>query len=94
MWGAPRQPPACTAQFVGGRPEPALTSLLDRAAAGPGDGGSAGAVVISAVGGMAGIGKTALALHWAHQVAGRFPGGQLYVNLPGLRPGRCAGSAR
>ena len=79
----PRQLPACTAQFVGRSAElAALTRLLD----GPAGGGGAGAVVISAVGGMAGIGKTALALHWAHQVAGRFPGGQLYVNLRGFDP--------
>jgi tetratricopeptide (TPR) repeat protein len=77
----PRQLPAVVRQFVGRQNElAALNSLLDSAAAGT------PAVVISAIEGTAGIGKTALALHWAHSVAGRFPDGQLYVNLRGFDP--------
>jgi DNA-binding SARP family transcriptional activator len=76
-----RQLPAALPHFTGRAPElAALTGLLDEV------GDRSGTVVISAIGGMAGIGKTALAVHWAHQVAASFPDGQLYVNLRGFGP--------
>ncbi|WDZ82803.1 ATP-binding protein [Micromonospora cathayae] len=77
-WVVPRQLPAAVRHFVGrSAPLAALSSLAD---------GPADTVVISAIGGTAGVGKTALAVHWAHQVADRFPDGQLYVNLRGFDP--------
>ena len=83
-----RQLPAGVRHFVGRvREQETLSGLVDEAAAG------SSAVVISAVGGTAGIGKTALALHWAHRVAARFPDGQLYVNLRGFDPGERVTSA-
>jgi len=78
----PRQLPAAVPDFFGRAAElAALTGLLDQVGA-----GAPGTVVISAIGGTAGVGKTALAVHWAHQVASRFGDGQLYVNLRGFDP--------
>ncbi|TCB96883.1 tetratricopeptide repeat protein [Micromonospora zingiberis] len=74
----PEQLPRAVPEFVGRGVELAsLDALLDSRAQGP------TTVVIAVVSGMAGVGKTALALHWAHRVADRFPDGQLYVNLRG-----------
>ena len=79
---APRQLPPAVADFSGRAAElAALTRMLDQPGA-----GAPGTVVISAIGGTAGVGKTALALHWAHQIAARFGDGQLYVNLRGFDP--------
>ena len=48
---------------------------------------SGGVVSIHAIGGMAGIGKTAFAVHAAHKLADRFPGGQIFLPLHGHTPG-------
>jgi DNA-binding SARP family transcriptional activator/tetratricopeptide (TPR) repeat protein len=50
-------------------------------------GEAAAPAVVAVVTGTAGVGKTALAVHWAQRVAGQFPDGQLYVNLRGFYPG-------
>ena len=82
--GVPRQLPPAVAGFTGRSAElAALTGLLDRSAE-----QAPAAVVISAIGGTAGVGKTALAVQWAHTAAVRFPDGQLYVNLRGYDPDR------
>jgi transcriptional regulator with XRE-family HTH domain/cytochrome c-type biogenesis protein CcmH/NrfG len=76
----PRQLPTDVAGFTGRTDHLRCLDVLLA------DSHPATAVVISVIGGSAGIGKTALAIHWAHQVANRFPDGQLYINLRGFDP--------
>ncbi|MEU5398391.1 BTAD domain-containing putative transcriptional regulator [Streptomyces sp. NPDC005963] len=77
----PRQLPLITPDFVG-RDE--AVAVLDSGLRPTDDQAArAAGVVITAISGMAGVGKTTLALHWAHRVADRFPDGQLHVDLRG-----------
>jgi DNA-binding SARP family transcriptional activator/Tfp pilus assembly protein PilF len=74
------QLPADIADFTGRKAQVRLLCDMltsQDAASGP------GAVRIAIVAGAAGLGKTTLAVHAAHQVSGRFPDGQLYVDLAG-----------
>jgi tetratricopeptide (TPR) repeat protein/transcriptional regulator with XRE-family HTH domain len=81
----PRELPADVSGFTGRAAElTELDWLLP--AVGPGTGAIGRPVVISAVSGTAGVGKTALAVRWAHRVQSEFPDGQLYVNLRGYDP--------
>ncbi|HEV2371218.1 MAG TPA: BTAD domain-containing putative transcriptional regulator [Streptosporangiaceae bacterium] len=80
----PAQLPASVRAFAGRVGE--LTRLNDLLAADPAV--AQPAVIVSAVSGTAGVGKTALAVYWAHRMAARFPDGQLYANLRGFDPGR------
>jgi DNA-binding SARP family transcriptional activator/tetratricopeptide (TPR) repeat protein len=78
----PRQLPADTDAFTG---REAALKALDGLLGDP-DEPAPRPLAVAAIAGTAGIGKTALAVHWAHRVADRFPDGQLYVNLRGFDP--------
>jgi tetratricopeptide (TPR) repeat protein len=84
----PRQLPVAVRHFAGRADElKALDQLLDESADVP------GMAMIVAICGTAGVGKTALAVHWGHRVADRFPDGQLYVDLRGFCPSGASVSA-
>lgn len=77
----PAQLPLEVRGFAGRRDElAALDALVTEVTDGP------AAIVVTLLG-TAGVGKTALAVHWAHRVADRFPDGQLYADLRGFHPG-------
>ncbi len=83
--GAEEQPPRRflprdTSEFTGRATE--IAEVLRRAQS-----GSGGALVISSIEGMGGVGKTALAVHLAHRVAATYPDGQYFVDLHGYSPG-------
>ncbi|MFF8480935.1 BTAD domain-containing putative transcriptional regulator [Streptomyces antibioticus] len=71
----PAQLPADLPVFVGRDEHLAHMGTPDRLRSG-----------ISVITGTAGVGKTALAIHWAHRHADRFPDGQLFLNLRGFDP--------
>ncbi|MFI9550109.1 helix-turn-helix domain-containing protein [Nonomuraea endophytica] len=76
-WRRPAQLPHDVAGFTGRSSELArLAALVPDAD---------GAVAIAVIDGVAGIGKSALAVHFAHRVTRRFPDGQLHVDLRGSR---------
>jgi DNA-binding SARP family transcriptional activator len=80
--GVPAQLPHRVPDFTGRRPQ------LQRLKAALAAAGTATqpTTLITAIAGSAGVGKTALAIAWAHEIKGRFPDGQLYVNLRGFDP--------
>jgi DNA-binding SARP family transcriptional activator len=77
----PRQLPRAIPGFVG-RAEylRTLSAALDQS------GRQGGSLPIFVISGPAGVGKTSLALHWAHGIADRFPDGQIHVDLCGFAP--------
>ncbi|MER8154469.1 BTAD domain-containing putative transcriptional regulator [Streptomyces sp. NPDC094472] len=82
----PQQLPSDVAHFTGRERELAGLDALLRAGSGEGGGRAPTAAMITVIAGSGGLGKTTLAVHWAHRVRDRFPDGQLYLNLRGFGP--------
>ncbi|MFJ6589459.1 AfsR/SARP family transcriptional regulator [Streptomyces violaceusniger] len=82
----PQQLPSDVAHFTGRERELAGLDALLRAGSGEDGGRAPTAAMITVIAGSGGLGKTTLAVHWAHRVRDRFPDGQLYLNLRGFGP--------
>ena len=81
----PAQLPATAAAFTG---RTDAMNLLDKIASATGE------AVVAILSGTAGVGKTALALHWARHAVDRFPDGQLYLDLRGFAAGPAVTTAQ
>jgi DNA-binding SARP family transcriptional activator/Tfp pilus assembly protein PilF len=81
----PAQLPPAVPDFAGRNAELASLDAILHSVTGTGSAGPV-PVVILAVSGTAGVGKTALAVRWAHRVAAQFPDGQLHADLRGFDP--------
>lgn len=79
----PSRLPPDIADFTGRSEDLRTLDSLSRAADAP---GTTPTVVISAIDGTPGVGKTTLAVHWAHTARERFPDGQVHLNLQGYAP--------
>jgi hypothetical protein len=84
IWQLPMAPDT----FVGREAE---LSAMDAALHSAGDRSS---VTVVEIHGMAGVGKTSLAVQWAHRTAGSFPGGQIFLDLQGPSPQRALAPSR
>src|SRR3569833_646830 len=84
IWQLPMAPDS----FVGREAE---LKAMDAALA---TAGARRAVTIVGIHGMAGVGKTSLAVQWAHRVAGRFPDGQIFLDLRGPSAERAVAPTR
>ncbi|NRQ32489.1 tetratricopeptide repeat protein [Nonomuraea sp. NN258] len=79
---APRQLPPDNVYFCGREAELRVLDAMVR----EGADSSATAPAVGVITGIGGVGKTALVVHWAHQMQDHFPDGQLYINLRGFGP--------
>ncbi len=89
-WPAPFLLPPDVPDFTGRKDD---LAQVRRRLTGPATASASGALAVVGLAGMAGVGKTTLAVHVAHRLADTFPDGQLFVNLRGAEASASSGSA-